>query len=225
MPLGIVAGLFSQARHDAKALGVFLGRYGLTSLTPADLGAWYVNARGLVTNALTSPHSVLQAAAAVVDDLGIGAAAASSELLRHGLEHRLTVLADAVTTALTRPETLPGVESAWTDVQNHFLSGSDPSCRHSPALSASFAGLPKHPPLQRDSPIPAHFTCVSCRGSTRRWWRRGEVPTARTSPRRCARSSTPSRPAAPTTIAGSRRRWPTRRILRCRPSRMCCRSG
>ncbi len=127
VPLGIVAGLFSQAHHDAKALGVFLGRYGLTSLTPDDLDGWYVNARGLVTNALTSPHSVLQAAAAVIDDLGIGAAATSSELLRHGLDYRLTVLADAVTTALIRPETLPGVESAWADVQNHFLCGSDPS--------------------------------------------------------------------------------------------------
>lgn len=131
VPLGIVAGLFSQRSdtdHDAKALGVFLGRYGLTSLTPPGLDTWSVNVRGLVTNSLTSPHSVLQAAAAVVDDLGLGATAASSELLRHGLDHRLKVLADAVTPVLTRPETLPGVENAWADVQNHFLHESDPSC-------------------------------------------------------------------------------------------------
>lgn len=131
VPLGIVAGVFTQApeaRANAKALGIFLGRYGLTDLAPSDLETWYVNVRGLVTNSLTSPHAVLQAAAAIVDDLGIGAAAASSELLRHGLEHRLKVLADAVTTALVRSETRSSVETAWVDVQHHFLFGSDPSC-------------------------------------------------------------------------------------------------
>ena len=55
VPLGVVAGLFAGHNPDAKALGVFLGRFGLTGLDPDDLDAWHTAARGLVTNALSAP--------------------------------------------------------------------------------------------------------------------------------------------------------------------------
>ncbi len=142
VPLGVVAGLFGQEdASNAVALGVFLGRYGLSGLTRDDLAAWYTDARGLVTNSLSAQQqqAVLDAAATVVNDLGIGAAAASSELLPDGLEARLMALADSLTSALPHP--LPGnldsrlvstdalhrVEKRWEEVGKHFLAERSPT--------------------------------------------------------------------------------------------------
>lgn len=135
VPLGVVAGLFCQDdTADPKALGVFLGHYGLTSLGSEALNAWYTSARGLVTTALEDPHTVLQAAASIADDLRIGTAAASSDLLPQGLNARIRALADALVAAL--PQELPGdldaalvtpaaqatVEARWAEVSRHFLA-------------------------------------------------------------------------------------------------------
>lgn len=135
VPLGVVAGLFCQDdTTDPKALGVFLGHYGLTSLGSEALHAWYTSARGLATTALKDPHTVLQAAASIADDLRIGTAAALSDLLPQGLNARINAMADALTTALPQP--LPTdldaaliapalqtrIESHWAEVNRHFLA-------------------------------------------------------------------------------------------------------
>lgn len=135
VPLGVVAGLFCQDDNTHKmALGMFLGRYGLTSLPPAALHAWYTSARGLVTTALKDPHTVLQAAASIAHDLRIDAAAESSDLLPQGLNARIDALADAMVTAL--PHTPPAdsdaalitpaaqatIEAHWAEVNRHFLA-------------------------------------------------------------------------------------------------------
>ncbi len=135
VPLGVVAGLFCQDKPaDPKALGVFLGHYGLSSLSSEALNIWYTNARGLVTTALKDPHTVLQAAAAIADQLRIGAAAAASDLLPQGLDARIAALADALTEALPHP--LPAdldvalispagrarIEALWAETKGHFLS-------------------------------------------------------------------------------------------------------
>ncbi|WP_210686515.1 BREX-2 system phosphatase PglZ [Mycolicibacterium sp. GESEQ-9] len=143
VPLGVVAGLFcpDDGSSDSVALGVFLGRYGLTSLGTEDLNAWYTSARGLLTTALEPAHqqTVLQSAAAIVNDLGIGAAAAASDLLPHGLDTRLSLLADAFTSAL--PHLLPVdldaalvaapalqlIETRWAEAEQHFLAAGSPT--------------------------------------------------------------------------------------------------
>ncbi len=135
VPLGIIAGLFClDEPTDPKALGVFLGHHGLTSLDDKALRAWYTSARGLVTNALKEPLSVLQTAAALADDLGIGAAAAASDLLPQGLEARISALADALIEALPRSlpadqgsaligqDALARIETLWAEVEAHFLA-------------------------------------------------------------------------------------------------------
>lgn len=143
VPLGVVAGLFCQddGSGDAVALGVFLGRYGLTGLSTEDLQAWYTSARGLLTTALEASHqqAVLQTAAGIVNDLGIVTAAAASDLLPHGLEARVNLLADALTAALPHPlpvdldsalvaaSSLQLVETRWTETGQHFLAASSPT--------------------------------------------------------------------------------------------------
>lgn len=124
VPLGVVAGLFDQS--EDRALGVFLGRYGLTTLSTDDLQDWYTHARGLVTTSLTAEQqqAVLQTAASIVDDLGIGAAAAASDLLPHGLTARINALADAVNTS--KPM-LALVERRWSEVAKHLLTDSSPT--------------------------------------------------------------------------------------------------
>lgn len=132
VPLGVVAGLFCQPDGaDDRALGVFLGRYGLTELTTDDLQDWYTHSRGLVINALKPEHqqAVLQTAASIVDDLGITSAAASSDLLPHGLDARITSLADAISTATdgVTGSALSVVESRWSEVTKHFLAAGSPT--------------------------------------------------------------------------------------------------
>jgi hypothetical protein len=144
VPLGVVAGLLTGGdTATAEAKGRFLGRYGLTGLSTDDLSAWHADAGGLVTNSLKPEHqqAAINAAAAVVNDLGIADAAAASALLPHGLAARLTGLADAVTDALPFP--LPGdvdaplitaaalraIEAHWTLVQEHFLAATSPTCQ------------------------------------------------------------------------------------------------
>ena len=140
VPLGIVAGVFCQdGAADPVALGKFLERYGLSALSTDDLNAWYTSARGLLTTALANPQTVLSAAASIVNDLGISSAAASSDLLAHGLDARLNTLADAVTAGLPHP--LPDdldaavitagarqqIEARWAEVGQHFLAGTSPT--------------------------------------------------------------------------------------------------
>lgn len=135
VPLGVVAGLFCQDNpSDGAALGGFLGSYGLIGLSREALNTWYTNARGLVTTALKDPHTVLQAAASIVDHLQIGSAATASDLLPQGLAARIAALADALTAAL--PQTLPAdldvalinppalarIEASWAETEGHFLS-------------------------------------------------------------------------------------------------------
>ncbi|OLP01887.1 alkaline phosphatase [Mycolicibacterium porcinum] len=143
VPLGVVAGLFcpDDGSGDAVALGVFLGRYGLTGLKTEDLHAWYTSARGLLTTALEAAHqhAVLQTAAGIVNELGIGAAASASDLLPHGLEARVNLLADALTAALPHPlpadldgalvaaSALQVVETRWAEAGQHFLAASSPT--------------------------------------------------------------------------------------------------
>ena len=142
VPLGVVAGLFCQDDNtNAVALGRFLGRYGLDTLAPDDLGAWYTSARGLVTASLSpqQQQAVLDAAASIVNALGISAAAASSDLLPHGLEARVNTLADAISTALPQPlpddihtrlvstAALRDIESAWAVTEQHFLAATSPT--------------------------------------------------------------------------------------------------
>ena len=142
VPLGVVAGLFCQDNtSNAVALGVFLGRFGLSGLDLDDLEAWYTGARGLVTNSLNAPQqqAALDAAASIVNDLGINAAATLSDLLPHGLEARLNALADAVTSALPHPlpNDLDGhliskgalqlIEKGWAEAQQHFLAERSPT--------------------------------------------------------------------------------------------------
>ena len=142
VPLGVVAGLFCQDNtSNAVALGVFLGRFGLSGLDLDDLEAWYTGARGLVTNSLNAPQqqAALDAAASIANDLGINAAATLSDLLPHGLEARLNALADAVTSALPHPlpNDLDGhliskgalqlIEKGWAEAQQHFLAERSPT--------------------------------------------------------------------------------------------------
>jgi len=135
VPLGIVAGLFCHDRPaDSKALGLFLGHYGLAGLNSEVLNVWYTSTRGLVTNALKDPHTVLAAAASIADQLQIGAAAAASDLLPQGLDARITALADALEEALPRPlpaeldsalinpADLARIEALWAEVEAHFLA-------------------------------------------------------------------------------------------------------
>lgn len=135
VPLGVVAGLFCQDKPaDPKALGVFLGHYGMTSLDNEVLNVWYTNARGLVTTALKDPDTVLQSAAAIAERLQIGAAAAASDLLPQGLDARIGALAAALTEALPRPlpadldaalidpAALARIEASWAEAEGHFLA-------------------------------------------------------------------------------------------------------
>lgn len=137
-PLGLVAGLFEDA-PDSREFGMFLAHFGLTTLTANDVTAWHAEVSALV-NVLDSPRAVLDSAAAIVDRLGIGAAAAASRMLRHGLEARLAALAGSVGDALaTRPDDLSGpliaagdlqrTERLWADTQSHFLAPDSPTCR------------------------------------------------------------------------------------------------
>lgn len=141
VPLGVVAGLFGES--DGKALGVFLGHYGLSDLDVEDLKSWYQDTRGLVTNSLNpqQQQTVLSAAAAIVNELKINEAAAASELLPQGLDARLVTLSDAITAALPNPlpaeldsrvisdDSLRDIETHWGHVQQHFLADRDHSCR------------------------------------------------------------------------------------------------
>lgn len=144
VPLGVVAGLFVDTDSPSdRTLGVFLGRNGLDELTTDELTAWYADTRSLLTNTLhrREQQIVLDAAAAIIDDLKIADAAAGSELLRHGLDARLLALADAITSAVPHPlpenldtavidaAALQRIEDRWVDVQNHFLAPGDPTCR------------------------------------------------------------------------------------------------
>ena len=137
VPLGVVAGLFDNADHsDSVNLGIFLGRYGLTGLSPEDRTAWYAEAKALVTTSLSpqQQQAVLDAGSAIINELGIGEAASSSTLLAHGLESRLNALADAVIDALPHPlppdltapliseAALQRIEKHWADIQTHFLA-------------------------------------------------------------------------------------------------------
>lgn len=141
VPLGVVAGLFSES--EGVSLGLFLGRFGLNGLSREDLGSWYRDTRGLLTNSLSTQQqqAVLAAAAAIVDELGISDAAASSDLLAHGLQARLVAVSDAITDALPNPlptdldapliseAALRSIETRWEHVQQHFLADRDHSCR------------------------------------------------------------------------------------------------
>jgi len=135
VPLGVIAGLFATLDPaTAEARGTFLGHYSLAGLTAEELAAWYANAHALVAHSLTEPRTVLDRAATVVNQLRLGAAAASSELLPHGLDARLTALARAVLDALPQPlpENLTGpligasalarIETLWNMVEQHFLA-------------------------------------------------------------------------------------------------------
>lgn len=136
VPLGVVAGLFAGDHADPRALGLFLGRYGLDGLEPTDLAAWYADASAALMTTLSPEQRqiVLQTANGVVDELGIAEAAGTSSLLPHGLQTRLVALAEAVTDALPRPlpenlappliarSALQRIEKRWTAVQTHFLA-------------------------------------------------------------------------------------------------------
>jgi hypothetical protein len=120
---------------------VFLGRYGLSGLSDEDLAAWSNNAGGLLTRSLSPAQQLrgLAEATAIVNELGIGAAAASSALLPHGLDARLDALAAAITDALPArlpaeltgpliaPAALSVIEGRWNAVQAHFLAADSPT--------------------------------------------------------------------------------------------------
>ena len=141
VPLGVVAGVFDDASE--LALGKFLMRSGLAELPAEDLHSWYQDTRGLVINSLnpSQQQAVLTAASAIVTELKIGEAAASSDLLAHGLHARQVALSVAITSAL--PDPLPAnlddrliadhalrtIEARWDGVQQHFLASTDASCR------------------------------------------------------------------------------------------------
>lgn len=140
VPLGIIAGVLDGS--ESVALGKFLGRFGLTELSTDDLRLWYQDTYGLVTNSLEpdQQQTVLSSAAAIVTELGIGDAAASSDLLPHGLEARLITLSSTLTAALPDPlptdldarlvseDALRDIEKCWESVQQHFLSSEDRTC-------------------------------------------------------------------------------------------------
>ncbi len=139
VPLGIVAGVFDGS--ESVALGKFLLRSGLSDLSADGLQVWYQDTHGLVTNSLKpeQQQSVLSSAGALVSELGIGEAAASSDLLPHGLEVRLVSLSNAITAALPDPlpsdvdsrlvsgESLRDIENRWEHAQQHFLAATDRS--------------------------------------------------------------------------------------------------
>ena len=141
VPLGVVAGLFGAGGDTRKEQGVFLGRYGLGGLSDEDLDLWSHSAGGLLTRSLSPGQQlrVLAEATAIVNELGIAEAAASSALLPHGLDARLDDLADAVTEAL--PTRIPGdltapliptaalavIEGRWNAVHAHFLAADSPT--------------------------------------------------------------------------------------------------
>jgi hypothetical protein len=143
MPLGVVAGLFADDKADPRALGLFLGRYGLTGLDPTDLAAWYNDASSSVMTTLSPEQRqiVLQTASGIVDELGIAETAASSSLLPHGLQARLIALAEAVIDAVPRPlpdnltppllarTALQHIQKRWTAVETHFLAPASPTVR------------------------------------------------------------------------------------------------
>jgi hypothetical protein len=143
VPLGVVAGLFNEGGDTAVALGVFLGRYGLSGLSTEDLTAWSNSASGLLTRSLSTNQQlrVLAEATAIVNELEIANAAASSALLPHGLDARLDSLADSLTAALPTPlpvdltapliarDALSVIERRWNPVEGHFLAAGSPTYR------------------------------------------------------------------------------------------------
>lgn len=143
MPLGVVAGLFADDTADPRALGLFLGRYGLTGLDPTELAAWYNDASASVMTTLSPEQRqiVLQTANGIVDELGIAETAASSSLLPHGLQARLVALAEAVIDAVPRPlpdnltpplvarTALQRIQKRWAAVETHFLAPASPTVR------------------------------------------------------------------------------------------------
>lgn len=144
VPLGVVAGVFADDDPSTlKALGGFLVRYDLDGLSTEGLAAWHADVRGLVTASLSAAQqqAVLDAAGRIVNDVRIGDAAASSDLLRHGLDARITALADTLIGAVPQPlpddlnapvidrAALRRIEDRWAEVQRHFLARSSPTCR------------------------------------------------------------------------------------------------
>ncbi|MBY6413363.1 BREX-2 system phosphatase PglZ [Rhodococcus sp. BP-252] len=141
VPLGLLAGLLDpEVPGGQLALGKFQGTFGLHRLGADDLRGWYQDAAALVMGPLTYQQcqNVLDAADRHVRALGIEPLAGRSELLPQGLHSRITVLADQIDTALPLgpvttlpaiPADLAGIESAWQDVQRHFLAAEDPTCR------------------------------------------------------------------------------------------------
>ncbi len=130
-------GLFSDPTTHLK-LGVFLGRFGLDSLSADDLAAWYDDTSGLVVASLVERErrAVLESAAAHVRELNIEHLAERSELLPQGLVARLDELAKAIENALPgdaargpKHEGIDGVERAWERVLQHLSARTPTSCR------------------------------------------------------------------------------------------------
>ena len=137
VPLGLVAGLMvGQAPGRELARGLFLGHYTLDGLTESDLVNWSDDAAGLVIGQLdqAARNSVLNAAAAHVNNRGIVELARTSELLPHGLSARYDALAQAIAEAIPDdPASAPTsaavahADAAWHEVTRHFLAPGDPS--------------------------------------------------------------------------------------------------
>ncbi|MGC5248844.1 BREX-2 system phosphatase PglZ [Gordonia sp. DT219] len=136
VPLGLIAGLVATDGTDTQlGRGLFLGRYGLGTLSTADLTAWARDTSSLVVGQLDGPsrRTVLDAAAAHADALGIAELARSSELLPQGLEARFDALADAIERALPdralSPTTAAVIEAeaAWQGITRHLLARGDAS--------------------------------------------------------------------------------------------------
>lgn len=143
IPLGIVAGLFAEETSGSeRGLGLFHGKFSLQAVTRSELAEWSRQASALLTSTMLESRQqihLLDTAAAVVNELGIGGLAESSTLLKHGLDTRIDGVCAAIDSALntgataaTRPivatSDIARIEARSREMSEHFLARSHPSC-------------------------------------------------------------------------------------------------
>lgn len=96
-------------------------------------------------------HAVLDRAEALLVQVGAGAAARHSAILRSGFEHRVGAVAEALLSALARPTTerLQTADEAVTDLARHQLASGQPHRVERPRMAlrlVRWLGEPDQPP-------------------------------------------------------------------------------
>lgn len=138
VPLGLIVGLFDNSGAGQRAQGLVAGTYNLHRLSTQDLENWSAACSGLFARTSGPQRSVdIQAAAAIVDELGIDDLASQSLILPHGLTARVSRLSQRIEAAV-RSSAVSGVvdstaladaELSWATLQEHALAREDATCR------------------------------------------------------------------------------------------------